>query len=281
MKKYIESDECRKPRKVDPDTHASRIETMCGLTNRLTGSVAEYDEDTTKKAILESFPEKWQREYLKSGKRYQNDEIKDIVEYMNLLKGMADDDDEKRGKKRSHEGGSAERIRGGGGGDKKRKDDKKGGNKSKRMSDSDECAIHGGHTWHLCSLNPRGPNYGKNMARGGRGGGRGRGGYNGRGNYGGRGNGGRFGGRGGYYSSNDGNGGRGNYQNQSNDQHYNDQGGQRNSYGQSENQNGWTQSDNFYSGPPGQHVGGGNNGGPPNNNYNQNNNNNNNIQRRW
>ena len=33
--KYLQSEECRKPRKVNPDDHAMRIETLCLSTNRL------------------------------------------------------------------------------------------------------------------------------------------------------------------------------------------------------------------------------------------------------
>jgi hypothetical protein len=115
LKEYISSDECRKPRNVDPDVHAARIETLCRFANRLAGDEPQYDEETTKKAVFSSFPEKWQREYLKSGKSYVNDGMEDIVGYMNLIKGMADEDEEKKGKKRKNENeDGSRRIRGGG-----------------------------------------------------------------------------------------------------------------------------------------------------------------------
>ncbi len=36
--RYLISDECKKPRKVNPDDHATRIETLCLYANRLEGT---------------------------------------------------------------------------------------------------------------------------------------------------------------------------------------------------------------------------------------------------
>jgi hypothetical protein len=113
LKEYIRSDECRKPRNIDPDEHAARIETLCRFANRLSGDEPPYDEETTKKAVFTSFPEKWQREYLKSGKSYVDDGMEDIVGYMNLIKGMADEDDSKLRKRRRNDELPTRRIRGG------------------------------------------------------------------------------------------------------------------------------------------------------------------------
>jgi hypothetical protein len=148
LKEYIKSEDCsRKPRNVDPDTHASKIETLCRFANRLTGNEPEYDDETTKKAIFESFPEKWQREYLKSGRRFIADEISEIVAYMNLIKGMADEDDDRKDRKRK-----VDRIRGGGDSSGRQDNRRKDGN-HKFMKPDDQCMVpnHFGHKWSECS----------------------------------------------------------------------------------------------------------------------------------
>jgi len=108
LMEYIK-EECKKPRKVDPGVHASRVETLCRYANRLQGTTTQLTEEQIKKLIFESFPDTWQNDYLKSHRQLVNDTIDQVVGYMNLCKSIADDDEEKRGKKRK-----AERIRGGG-----------------------------------------------------------------------------------------------------------------------------------------------------------------------
>ncbi len=54
--RYLQSDECRKPRKVNPDDHATRIKTLCLYVNRLQGLEAELTEERTTMIIFNSFP---------------------------------------------------------------------------------------------------------------------------------------------------------------------------------------------------------------------------------
>ena len=218
---YIKGDECKKKRKVDPGIHASRIETLCRYANRLEGTEPALNEAQIKKLVFESFPGSWQDDYKKSHRNFQNDTIADIVGYMTLCKAITDKEEERRGKKRKAE--NPDRIRGGN--SAKNKNRNKTGSNTK-VSDNDDCPVHGGHKWGVCSLNPRSANWrggntntgrfgGRFQGRfGGRGGGSGDSSYSshsagGRGHQssGGRGSGGRFqpgrggtAGRGGYHS---------------------------------------------------------------------------------
>ncbi|CAB9512510.1 hypothetical protein SEMRO_540_G162910.1 [Seminavis robusta] len=211
--KYIKSDDCLKPRKVDVSVHASRIETLCRYANRLRGQDTALTEDQIKVRVFEAFPHIWQNHYRRSRCELAEDSITQIVQYMNLCKGIADEEETTRGKKRK--ASDTERVRGGG-------SNNKTDTKKKKTADAnDTCPVHGEHKWGDCSLNPKSRNYGmyqrNNYNHGGRGGGRfgGRGGSGyggrgfgrsdnmGRGSYGGRG----FNGRGGGYN----NSGRGGY----------------------------------------------------------------------
>jgi len=171
--KYIQSDECKKPRKVNPDDHATRIETLCLYANRMEGLEAELTEGRITMFIFNSFPEPWKRDFKIGRGRPENADRKNILEYMNLRKTYADDDEAKH---------------------KKRKNEKNEPNfkEKKRFtgknSEKNICRHHGTHPWNECSLNPQSKNYFMNSRspfyRGGRGGGRndvGRGRFNGRG----------------------------------------------------------------------------------------------------
>jgi hypothetical protein len=96
---YIRGD-IRKPRKVDPGAHASRVETLCRLANRLQGTEAELTEIQIRKLVFETFPSQWQTEYYKSQREFATDAIQGIIGYMNLCKGLADTDEERRIKKK-------------------------------------------------------------------------------------------------------------------------------------------------------------------------------------
>jgi hypothetical protein len=52
--------EIRKPRNADPGAHASRVETLCRLSNRLQGTEAELTEIQIRKLVFETFPSIWQ-----------------------------------------------------------------------------------------------------------------------------------------------------------------------------------------------------------------------------
>ena len=55
--RYLLSDECKKPRKVTPDDHATRMETLCLYANRLEGLEADLTEERITMIIFNSFPE--------------------------------------------------------------------------------------------------------------------------------------------------------------------------------------------------------------------------------
>jgi len=185
--RYLLSDECKKPRKVNPDDHATRIETLCLYANRLEGLEAELSEERITMIIFNSFPEPWKRDFKIGRGRPETATRHVIMEYMNLRKTYADADEAKH-KKRKNE-----------------KTETHTSNKKKYAGKSTEkniCRHHGTHPWNECSLNPQSKNFHMNprspFFRGGRAPGRGEvGGRTGRFNGAGRGRGNEFTGRGG------------------------------------------------------------------------------------
>ena len=183
--RYLSSDECKKPRKVSPDDHATRIETLCLYANRLRGTEALLAEERITMLIFNSFPEPWKRDFKIGRGRPENFTRSAIMEYMNLRKTYADVDEAQHKKRKNDKGENTS------------------SNKKKQTgkpNDKNVCRHHGTHPWSECSLNPQSKNYHMNprspFFRGGRGGGRGDGGRGNRNNgRGGRGN--DFGGRGG------------------------------------------------------------------------------------
>lgn len=189
LKAYLSSGECVKPRNVSPQTHVARIETLCHFANRLQGTDPEYDEATIKKTALESFPLRWQKEYMKSGRKAVDDELDDIVEYMQVVKSIADDEDNhkrKRGSEtdRGGQGRGRGRVGGRNGGRGTGKGDR--GRGSSAPDPQVNCPVHGGsHKWGECSLNPKSQNFMMFQRNGAPGRGRGR--FQGRGGFQGRG----------------------------------------------------------------------------------------------
>jgi hypothetical protein len=184
--RYLLSDECKKPRKVNPDDHATRVETLCLYANRLEGMESELSEQRITMIIFNSFPEPWKRDFKIGRGRPEGATRNAIMEYMNLRKTYADTDEVKH-KKRKNE-----------------KNEPSTSNKKKLTGKSKEkniCRHHGTHPWNECSLNPQSKNYHMNprspFYRGGRGTGRGDGGRTGRFIGGGRGRGNELTGRGG------------------------------------------------------------------------------------
>ena len=184
--RYLLGDECKKPRKVTPDDHATRIETLCLYANRLQGLEAVLTDERITMIIFNSFPEPWKRDFMIGRGRPENATRATIMEYMNLRKTYADADEVKH-KKRKNE-----------------KNEVMHSNKKKQTGKNTEkniCRHHGTHPWTECSLNPQSKNYHMNprspFYRGGRGNGRGDGGRGGRFNTGRGGRGNEFTGRGG------------------------------------------------------------------------------------
>ena len=167
--RYLLSDECKKPRKVNPDDHATRIETLCLYANRLQGLEAALTDERITMIIFNSFPEPWKRDFKIGRGRPENATRNEIMEYMNLRKSYADAN-EVQHKKRKNE-----------------KNEAPTSNKKKQTgkpSEKNICRHHGTHPWSECSLNPQSKNYHMNprspFFRGGRGAGRGDGGRGGR-----------------------------------------------------------------------------------------------------
>ena len=180
--RYLLSDECRKPRKVSPDDHATRMESLCLYANRLEGLEAELTENRISMIIFNSFPEPWKRDFKIGRGRPENVNRNEIMEYMNLRKTYADADETKHKKRkndRNDENGLAKKK-------------SSGKNNEKNL-----CRHHGTHPWNECSLSPHSKNYHMNprspFYRGGRTVGRG---DSGRGRFGGRGRGSEPSGRG-------------------------------------------------------------------------------------
>lgn len=207
--KYLETDDCKKPRKVETRAHANRIETLCLYANRLTGTKAELSEDAITQVIFNTFPNAWLNEFRLARGDPSQVTRESMLEFFVTKKAVQDaaEDQNKKRKKDDKESGGGN---GNGNGQKKKK------------NDGNMCRKHKTHLWADCSENPKSKNYYLKPSspffrggRGGRNGGRGdRGGYdNGRG-------------RGGYSSLNSGGrgGGRGYYQNGGNrgDQHHNE-----------------------------------------------------------
>ena len=170
--RYLLGDECKKPRKVNPDDHATRIETLCLYANRLRGLESELTDNRITMIIFNSFPDPWKRDFKIGRGRPEGATRATIMEYMNLRKTYADADEVKH---------------------KKRKNEKNETNphSNKKMkhgkpTEKNNCRHHGTHPWNECSLNPQSKNYHMNprspFYRGGRGtgGGRGDGGRTGR-----------------------------------------------------------------------------------------------------
>ena len=167
--RYLLGDGCKKPRKVTPDDHATRIETLCLYANRLQGLEAALTDERITMIIFNSFPEPWKRDFKIGRGRPENATRATIMEYMNLRKTYADADQVKH-KKRKIE-----------------KNEVINSNKKKQTGKNTEkniCRHHGTHPWTECSLNPQSKNYHMNprspFYRGGRGPGRGDGGRGGR-----------------------------------------------------------------------------------------------------
>ena len=190
---YVRKDsDCKKKRTHDNMTHASRIEALITLANRLQGTEAEQTTTDIKRLTFETFPESWRDDYAKADKNLANNTMSEMLSYMNTCKAQADKALEKEERKR-------------------KKQNKQQGNQKKNKGGENMCRLPGhNHPWKDCFNNSRNPNY-KGPYMGGRG--RGDQGRGGRGQQG-RGNGGR-----GFSNSNS-----------NSNNHYNNQG--RNGYNQ-------------------------------------------------
>ena len=173
--------QCKKPFSKAPRQHRTRMEKLCKIANRLNGSEAELTPVRIRTIILESFPTDWQNKYMLSGHTPETQDLNHQIAYMDKCKAIADAERD-QSKKRKHD--DAERIRGGGDKSKSNNKDKKQNKNAKldlsALRPHDPCPMENHHhKWGVCSMNPKGENFGRDMRNGGRGGGRG--GYQGRG----------------------------------------------------------------------------------------------------
>ena len=98
--RYLQSEDCKKPRKINPDEHATRLETLCLYANRLEGLEAELMENQITMIIFNFFPEPWKRDYKIGRGHPETAQRNEILEYMNLQKTFADADKTKHKKEK-------------------------------------------------------------------------------------------------------------------------------------------------------------------------------------
>jgi hypothetical protein len=190
----------RKPLKSSPLEHSSRMLTLARYGNKLPGNEPVLNDEQVKKCIFQSYPTKWQQQFIRSGQRVATSTLSDIVEFMNNEKIFADSQDTSKTTDKKKASNSFKDSRSDSSKKRKTYNEKRAAHANKKgkitegLKPDSECPIHGGHPWVKCFDNPTGENYkprgsdGRRPSPGGRG--RGRGGYPsaGRGN-GGRGNG--------------------------------------------------------------------------------------------
>jgi hypothetical protein len=189
----------RKPLKSNPLDHSSRMLTLARYGNKLPGNDPALTDEQVKKCIFQSFPAKWQQQFIRSGQRVANTPLSDIVEFMSNEKSFADSQDTTRNAEKKKTFSTTKESRWDSSKKRKASNGKgksalKQGKTHEGLKPDSECPIHGGHAWSKCFDNPNGESFkprgsdGRRPFTGGRG--RGRGGFTptGRGN-GGRGNG--------------------------------------------------------------------------------------------
>jgi hypothetical protein len=193
-RKYVGAESCdtqieyfktlRKPIKLTPLDHSSRMLTLARYGNKLPGIEPPLTEDQIKKTIFHSFPPKWQQQFVRSGQHLATTLLTDIIEFMSNEKSFADAQDPARTKDKKKAPVATKSLS-----FKKRKSSnsrnsftpqKKRNTESRgALSNDDECPIHGGHCWQKCFDNPNGDSYkprgagGRRSGTGGRGCGRG------------------------------------------------------------------------------------------------------------
>jgi hypothetical protein len=152
----------RKPMKMNPLDHSSRMLTLARYGNKLPGSEPPLTEQQIKKCIFHSFPLKWQQQFIRSGQQVATTILSDIIEFMSNEKSFADAQDSTKPPDKKKAPG---KDTNGDNGFKKRKQPfskhtpqkKRNGNRT--PSNEDECPIHGGHPWSKCFDNPNGTNF--------------------------------------------------------------------------------------------------------------------------
>ena len=161
---YIQT--IRKPRKVDPRSHSSRMQQLADFANKLPGDMPELTEFQIKQYIYNSFPDSWKVAYTRTGKRVASETLADIIEFMTNEKEIADHEESTRKKKGSTSSDSDPDTKPRRNGKKNGKwTTKKSNGKSKKFSGrpqpDEQCRLHPDHNhkWIECYKNPDGPNF--------------------------------------------------------------------------------------------------------------------------
>ena len=90
MCSYLNSKEVKKLMKSTTKDHTNHLQTLIRYTNKLPGNTRDIDDNDEKAILFKSFPNNWQRDYIKSARVYANDDCAGIIAYMVNAKAFAD-----------------------------------------------------------------------------------------------------------------------------------------------------------------------------------------------
>ena len=150
---YVRSDkDCKKRRNTSNQAHASKIESLINIANRLKGTEPKQTANDIKRIIFNTFPEKWRDQCKLANNNFATDTLTDILTYFNACKTNADKEILKAERTKKRQGRGTQ---------KNKNDDRI------RVARQNERQIrkmcrrpgHRGHTWHMCYDNPNGPNF--------------------------------------------------------------------------------------------------------------------------
>jgi hypothetical protein len=97
----------RKPMKLDPLTHFSRMLTLDQYGKRLSGMDPPLMDLLAKKCIFHSFPQSWQQQFVQTGQHVATTELSDmIIKLMSNEKSFADAKFPNQEGKKNHTEGS-------------------------------------------------------------------------------------------------------------------------------------------------------------------------------
>ena len=149
MYEYLKK--CKKPIDEEPRVHVRRLTLLYYYSSKLPGFESVLNAEQMKRAIFHTFPDAWQKQYLVSNCKIQDQSLMDVVAYMQTIKAYAD---QERNKKRGAEEGQGEGRK-----KKPRWDPNRGRNQSGKVQPNDPCPFHNGHKWIDCFDNQRGHNF--------------------------------------------------------------------------------------------------------------------------
>jgi hypothetical protein len=87
---YIQSNECKKPRKSMVEEHVRRITTLISLANQSTGTDAEITKVKTNELLLTTMPNQWQQNFKLSGHVIADMTIDKFITYFSEVKSVYD-----------------------------------------------------------------------------------------------------------------------------------------------------------------------------------------------